>query len=123
MVYFLSYSISHSNFFNGHTHNIWKFLGQGLNLSHSCDLGHSYGNAGSFNPWPRAGNQTRTSTVTAIVGFLTHCTIAGTPISHSNLMLCTPLSLPPDGKIWERSINNHRGHHSLLEPDAVPGMQ
>ena len=25
-------------FFNGHIHGIWKFLGQGLNLSCNCDL-------------------------------------------------------------------------------------
>ena len=25
----------------GHAHGLWKFLGQGLNLSHSCDLSHS----------------------------------------------------------------------------------
>ena len=27
--------------FYGHTRNIWKFPGQGLNLSHSCELCHS----------------------------------------------------------------------------------
>ena len=27
---------------------MWKFLGQGSNLSHSCDLRHSCGNAGSL---------------------------------------------------------------------------
>ena len=43
--------------FFGCTHNIWKFLGQGLNLSHSWDLCHDYGNARS----------------------LTHCTTVGTP--------------------------------------------
>ena len=31
----------------------WKFLGQGLNLSYSCDLYHSCGNPGSFNPLRR----------------------------------------------------------------------
>ena len=36
-------------FFNGCTHGIWKFLGQGLHPSHSC------GNARYFNllHWPR----------------------------------------------------------------------
>ena len=42
-------------FFYGHIHGIWKFLGQGLNLSCSCDLGHSYDNAGSFNPLHQIG--------------------------------------------------------------------
>ena len=39
----------------GHTCGIWRFLGQGLNLS--C----SSGNAGSFNPLHWAGDQTSTS--------------------------------------------------------------
>ena len=34
--------------FYGCTHGIWKFLGQGLNLSHSCYLHHSCGNARSL---------------------------------------------------------------------------
>ena len=35
-------------FFFCHTHGLWKFLGQGLNLSHSCNLCHSFGNARSL---------------------------------------------------------------------------
>ena len=36
--------------FDGYTCGIWKFQGQGLNLSHSCcNLHHTYGNIGSFN--------------------------------------------------------------------------
>ena len=68
-------------FFNSPTHNIWKFLGQGLNPSHSCDLCHRGGNAGSFNPLRGARNQTYGSagTQTAAVGFLTYSTTAGTP--------------------------------------------
>ena len=31
-----------------HAHGIWKFLGQGLNPSHSCKLCHSSGNTGSL---------------------------------------------------------------------------
>ena len=34
--------------FYGRTHGIWKFLDQGLNPSHSCDLCHSCGDAGSL---------------------------------------------------------------------------
>ena len=37
-------------FFNGHTHGIWKFLGQGLNPNNSYNLSHSCSNAGSLNP-------------------------------------------------------------------------
>ena len=69
-------------FFNGHTHVIWKFLGQ--NLSHSLDLCCSRGNSRSFNPLRQGGDQIHASTVTgaAAVGFLTHCTTAGTPHSQ-----------------------------------------
>ena len=34
--------------FFGCIHGIWKFLGQEVNLSHSCDLYHSCSNAGSL---------------------------------------------------------------------------
>ena len=38
------------NFFSyGPIHGIWKFLGQGLNLSPSCYLHHSCGNVEAFN--------------------------------------------------------------------------
>ena len=69
-------------FFNGHTHGaIWKFLGQGLNLRHSCS------NTRSFRPLHLARNQTHSSTVTqaAAVGFLIHCTTAGTPVKVISL--------------------------------------
>ena len=36
--------------FNGCIHGIWKFLGQELNPSHSCNLCHSCGNARSLTP-------------------------------------------------------------------------
>ena len=36
----------HSFVVFGQIHGIWKFVGQGSNLSHSCDLCHSCGNAG-----------------------------------------------------------------------------
>ena len=58
------------------THGLRKFLVRGLNLSYSCD------NAWSFNPLQWVGDWTTTSTETwaTAVGFLTHCTTAGTPI-------------------------------------------
>ena len=43
----------------GLTHDLWMFLGQGLNLSHSCELHHSWGNTGSFNPLHRARDETK----------------------------------------------------------------
>ena len=63
-------------FFNGHTHRIWKFPGQGLNLSCSCDLCHR-----SFNPLHQAGYGTHASAAAqAAAGrFLTCCTTAGNP--------------------------------------------
>ena len=69
----------YSFFFNGHTHSIWKFLSKGLNLSHSCDLCHSFSNTRSFNPLHWARDWTHASTVTwaAAVGFLTHCATLG----------------------------------------------
>ena len=59
--------------FYGHTCNICKFPGQGLNLSCSCS------NAGSFNPLQWARDQTRSSAEmqAAAVRFLTHCAMAG----------------------------------------------
>ena len=49
--------LSNVIFFNGHTHSIWKSLGQELNPSDSCNLCHSCGNAGFFNPLFQARNQ------------------------------------------------------------------
>ena len=43
----------------GHTWGIWKFLGQGMNPSRSCNLPHSGSNAGSFTPLHCAGDQTK----------------------------------------------------------------
>ena len=53
-------------FFICHTHGIWKFPGQGLNLSCSFDLLLSCGNAGCFNPLHQAGYWTCASAVTLI---------------------------------------------------------
>ena len=66
---------------NGHTHSIWKLLGQGLSLSHSCDLYHSCSSTRSFNPWLQARDQNPTSPATwaSAVRFLTHCTTVETP--------------------------------------------
>ena len=58
-----------------------SFLGQGLNLSHNCDLRCSCSNSRSFNLLYWAGDQTLVSVVTqaTAVRFLTHCTTVGTP--------------------------------------------
>ena len=64
-------TISLSFFFNGHTHILWKFLGQGLNLSRSCC------NTRSFNllHWAGDGTQALPVTQAAAAGILTHGTI------------------------------------------------
>ena len=56
-----------------------KFLGQGLNSSHSCDLRCNCTNAGSFNPlcWARDQTCTSVETQAAAMGFLTHCAMEG----------------------------------------------
>ena len=48
-----TFNLIYFNFFYGLTLSIWKFLGQGLNLSHSCELHCSCGNSRSFNPLHR----------------------------------------------------------------------
>lgn len=55
--------------------------GQGMNLSHSCDLNHTCGKVRCFKPLHQAGDQTRASAVIqhTAVGFLTQCTTARTP--------------------------------------------
>ena len=62
-------------FFNGCTLSIWTFLGQGLNLSHSC------GNTGSISPlrWADDGTCTSTATRATASEFLTPWATAGTP--------------------------------------------
>ena len=45
-------------------HGIWKFPGQGLTSSHSCNLHHRCGSARSFNPLHWARDQTHASRVT-----------------------------------------------------------
>ena len=75
-------------FLNGRTCGIWKFLGQGLNMSLSCDLCCRSGNARFFNTLRWASDRTCSlATQTTVVGFLTHYAIAGTP-GEANLHLC-----------------------------------
>ena len=81
----------------GCTHSMWKFPGQGLNLSFSCDLRHSCGTARS----------------------LIHCTKAGTPVVKILIILAVILleingtfcvydtySLVPLLQLWECSYWN-----------------
>ena len=63
------------NFFS-YTWGLWKFLGQGLSLSHCCHLCHRCNITRSFNSLHWAKDWTHTSAVTqaTVVRFLTHCT-------------------------------------------------
>ena len=73
--------------FYGCTCGIWKFLGEGLNRSCSCDLFCSWAKASSSNPMSCAGERTSASAATQVVAirFLTHCVTVGTPSSkHLN---------------------------------------
>ena len=76
--------------FCGHTHDIWKFLGQGLTLSCSCKLCHSCGHTGSFNSLSQAWEWTHTSVGTwaTAVGFLTYCATVETLQWTCNTQWC-----------------------------------
>ena len=65
----------------GHTHDMWKFLGQGLNLSCSYNLCHSCSNARflTHSVLDQRWTPTSTATQATAVGSLTYCTTAGTP--------------------------------------------
>ena len=66
-------------FFFSCTHGIWKFLGQELNLSHTCDLWQLQ-QCWILNPLHWARDQTSNTIETS--WSLTHCTAAGTPGSY-----------------------------------------
>ena len=87
LLFFLFFSFL---FLNGCTHSMWKFLGRGLNPSHSFNLHHSCNNTRSFKPLSQAGDQTHTSTATqaTAVRLLTHCSTVGTPDSLSYVKFC-----------------------------------
>lgn len=65
----------------GHTHGMWKFQGQSLNLSCSCNQDYCWDNATSFKSLCPAWARTCSSTATRAteVRFLTHRTTVGTP--------------------------------------------
>ena len=69
-----------SSFYYGCTHSIWKFLGQGLNRSHSYDLCCSCGHM--LDPLTHCASVV---THAGAVRFLTHCTTVGTP-TYTSLM-------------------------------------
>ena len=81
-IIFSFYRLCFFLFFNGHTCSVWKFLGQGLNPSCSCDLCHRCSNTGSFHPLHWARDQTCTSVATGATetGFLKHWITVGTPM-------------------------------------------
>ena len=64
-------------FLKDHTHGIWKFPGQELNLNHSCNLWRSCSKQDPLTHWNRSCISSATQA--AAVGFLTHWAIAGAP--------------------------------------------
>ena len=101
-------------------HSIWKFLGQRLNASHSCDPSCSCGNNGSFNSLCRARDQTCTSAVTqaAALELSTYCTTAGTPSSCILLPpIITQSCLPFLSILSHHTFAPHSSHIDLL---AIP---
>ena len=80
--------------FYGRICGVWKFLGQGSNLNHTCNPCHRFGNARSFNPLCQARNWTHPSTVTwaTAVRFLTHYTRTGSPRTLGVSDQSSPLS-------------------------------
>ena len=119
---------------NGHTCSIWKFLGQELNLSHSCYCS----NAGSFNPlhWGQASKLRLCSNLGCC---LTHCDTARTPILHLHcplwhrlISISVPCLLPgyaagphsqsPWDELWlsawipGNGMNKNTGHHLQAWP-------
>ena len=71
-----------SFFFNDCTCSTWKFLSQGLNLSHSTSLCHCCSNAIFFNPLcpARDGICTSEAPQATVVRFIIHCVTARTLI-------------------------------------------
>jgi len=107
-------------FFKGHTHrNGSKFLGQGLNPSHSFDLCHSCSNPDPWTQCARLGiKPTPPQQPQATeVGFLTYCTTSGTPrISflfkgEYYSIVCTGCTL-----FSHSTINGHLGY---LQPSLM----
>ena len=60
--------------------SLWKFLGQGSNLSQGYDLGHSCSNAGSLSHCAEPGMELAPPTETSPRSLI-HCTTVGTPKS------------------------------------------
>ena len=54
--------------FQGRTHGVWRFPGQGLNQSHICDLHHIHSVAGSLTHWVRPGIKPASSWI--LTGFV-----------------------------------------------------
>ena len=65
--------------FNGCTCSIWKFPGQGPNLSHSCDLAVTAWDPLTHCTGARDQTHASAATRTAVVRFITQCTTAGSP--------------------------------------------
>ena len=87
--------------FNDHTCGTWKFPGQGLNLSPSCDLYHSCGHTGSYNSvLGRGSNLYLDSEPSSYSQILNYCTTEGTP-GASRLLILRKVSQGLFSRLWK----------------------
>ena len=86
------------------TCSIWKFLGQGSNLSQICDLCHSYGNAGSLIHC--AGLEIKVATPRRQARSSTHCATEGIPDKCITVgkTLSNPVSSDVNGLFLTQSL-------------------
>ena len=86
----------------------WKLPGQGLNLSHSCNLCHSCSNAGSFNPLHLVVDWTYTSAAIS-----SHCRQILNPLCHggnsSTFWICHRLfSALQSMSLWAKNLKGSK---------------
>ena len=109
--------ISHPSHFH-----IWKFPVQELNPGHSCDLHHSYGHTGSFNPLCGARDRTHTSAATraAAAGFLTLSGNSRNYVSHSQELGRSRRTKLKRPKGWSQNV---APCFLILDPVSDPGWK
>ena len=108
-------------FFFGCIRGIWRFLGQGMNLSHSFDLHHRCSNTGSLSHCPWARDWPHASTATC-------CTTVRTPriffFLHFRAIPMAYGSSQARGQIRAAAAGLHHSHsNSGPEPHLWPTPQ
>ena len=105
---------------------MWKFLGQGLNPSHSYGLCCSCGNARSFNPLYWTGDWTCTSALikVAAVQLLIHCATAGTSrvFNHKWMLNFAKCFMCIEMIMWIMWVCYHIDWFAYVELSLLPGM-